>query len=82
MPRNAVPPDLLSAAEAALRNPDDEAAQLAVEDLWRDERAAHIEDYIKRAVDAAPPLTQSQRDRLATILRGVEPELDDPDAAA
>jgi len=35
----------------------------------RDLRAARAEDYIRRVVDAAPPLTADQRDRLATLLR-------------
>ncbi len=33
-------------------------------------RAARAEDYIKKLVDEAPPLTESQRDRLALLLRG------------
>ncbi len=41
----------------------------AVEAL-RDLRAARAEDYIKSLVDAAPPLTDEQRDRLALLLRG------------
>lgn len=32
--------------------------------------AARLELYIKRTVDAAPPLTTEQRDRLALLLRG------------
>ena len=32
-------------------------------------RASRLEDYIKRTVDAAPPLTAEQRDRLALLLR-------------
>jgi hypothetical protein len=28
------------------------------------------EDYIKKLVDEAPPLSESQRDRLALLLRG------------
>ncbi|MGE9806927.1 hypothetical protein [Janibacter sp. G1551] len=38
--------------------------------LARDLAAARIADYIKRVVDAAPPLTPEQRDRLAVLLRG------------
>ncbi len=38
-------------------------------DAKRDLRAARAEDYISRVVDAAPPLTQQQRDRLALLLR-------------
>lgn len=32
-------------------------------------RAARLEDVIRRSVDAAPPLTTEQRERLATLLR-------------
>jgi hypothetical protein len=33
-------------------------------------RAARLADYIRRTVDAAPPLSAEQRDRLALLLRG------------
>ncbi len=33
-------------------------------------KAAKAEDYIKRLVSEAPPLTNEQRDRLAVLLRG------------
>ncbi len=36
----------------------------------RDLRAARAEDYIRKLVDAAPPLSDEQRDRLALLLRG------------
>ncbi len=36
----------------------------------RDLRAARAEDYIQALVDAAPPLSQEQRDDLALLLRG------------
>jgi hypothetical protein len=39
-------------------------------DARRRMRAERAADYIKQIVDAAPPLTQSQRDRLALLLRG------------
>ena len=42
------------------------------DDLARDLAAVKLEDYIRRTVDAAPPLTDAQRDRLATLLRGGE----------
>ena len=35
----------------------------------RDLAAAKLADYIKRTVDAAPPLTADQCDRLALLLR-------------
>lgn len=39
-----------------------------VTELRRDLKAARLEDYIKRTVDAAPPLTVEQRERLAHLL--------------
>ncbi len=48
------------------RTPDDPELVGARRDL----RAARAEDYIKRLVDAAPPLTTAQKDRLALLLRG------------
>lgn len=39
-------------------------------DARRNLRAAKLEDYIRRTVDAAPPLTPGQRDQLAALLRG------------
>jgi hypothetical protein len=39
-------------------------------DLDRDLAAARLEDYVRRVVNAAPPLTAAQRDRLAVLLRG------------
>lgn len=46
----------------ALNDPDVDAAR-------RDLRVASAEDYIRRLVDAAPPLTDDQRSRLALLLR-------------
>lgn len=40
-----------------------------VTELRRQLKAERLEDYIKRVVDAAPPLSASQRDRLALLLR-------------
>ena len=40
------------------------------DDTARDYAAAKLEDYIRRTVDTAPPLTPEQRDRLALLLRG------------
>lgn len=42
-------------------------------DARRDMRAARLADCIRNAVDAAPPLTAAQRDRLALLLRGGDP---------
>ncbi len=41
-------------------------------DARRKLRTERLADYIKRVVDAAPPLTPEQRDRLACLLRGGE----------
>lgn len=40
-----------------------------IENARRNLRAARLADYIQKTVDAAPPLTAAQRDRLATLLR-------------
>jgi len=48
------------------RTPDDPDLIAARRNL----RAARLEDYIRRTVEAAPPLTAEQRDRLAILLRG------------
>lgn len=47
--------------------PDDDPDLLAARRNLKTERLA---DYIRRAVDSAPPLTPEQRDRLALLLRG------------
>jgi hypothetical protein len=46
---------------------DDDAAVVAARQKMR---AAQAEDYIRRLVDSAPPLSEEQRDRLALLLRG------------
>lgn len=33
-------------------------------------RAARAEEYIRKLIEAAPPLTQEQRDRLSVLLNG------------
>lgn len=48
-----------------------------VTELRRQLRAERLADYIERTVDASPPLTADQRDKLALLLRG-----GGPDAAA
>lgn len=47
------------------RAPGDPALTAARRDL----KASRAEEYIKQLVDAAPPLTEEQRDRLASLLR-------------
>ena len=39
-------------------------------DAYRNLRAERLADYIRKTVDAAPPLSVEQRDRLALLLRG------------
>lgn len=39
-------------------------------ELRRQLKAEQLADYIRRTVDAAPPLTDDQRERLALLLRG------------
>jgi hypothetical protein len=41
-----------------------------VTELRRQLKAERLEDYITKIVDAAPPLTAAQRDRLALLLQG------------
>ena len=41
-------------------------------------RAEQLEDHIRRVVEAAPPLTAEQRDRLALLLRGSRADLTSP----
>lgn len=48
----------------------------------RNLRAARLEDYIRRTVDAAPPLTAEQRAQLAVLLRGAPTAGCGPNAAA
>ena len=52
-------------------------------DARRNLKALRLEDHIRSVVDSAPPLTQSQKDRLALILRpaDVRPSYDGPEAA-
>jgi hypothetical protein len=49
------------------RNTDDPDLALARQRL----KAARIEDYIVKVVAEAPPLTNEQRDRIASLLRPV-----------
>jgi hypothetical protein len=39
----------------------------------RDLRAEKLADHIRQVVDAAPPLSDEQRDRLAALLRPTTP---------
>jgi hypothetical protein len=42
----------------------------ALAEARRDLRAARAEDYIRKVVEAAPPLTETQKSRLAVLLTG------------
>lgn len=67
----AVPAKLVSHHRARVaslsrsRSHDDAELCAARVDL----RVARLSDYIRRSIDAAPPLTAEQRDRLALLLR-------------
>ena len=63
-------------ANGALRESNSEGKRPDDPDLVkarRDLKAARLEDYIKKTVDAAPPLSREQLDRLAILLRGGSP---------
>lgn len=59
---------MASAAARVARRPEDPEALAAAQDARRDYFAVALEDYIKRTVDAAPPLTEEQRARIAALL--------------
>lgn len=50
------------------RHHPDDADRIA--EARRDLRAARLEDHVRDAVAAAPPLTAEQRRRLAALLNG------------
>lgn len=58
---------LARAVRKAKTDPDSAAA---VVELRADYAAARLEDFIRRTVATAPPLSQVQRERLAMLLRG------------
>jgi hypothetical protein len=68
-PRRRARAKYASAAANVARRPDDPIAAVEVRDARRDYYATALEDYIKKVVDLAPPLTPAQRDRLALLLR-------------
>ncbi len=55
-----------SALGVATRRGDSAAAEAARRDL----AAAKLEQYVARIVSEAPPLTSSQRDRIAALIGG------------
>jgi hypothetical protein len=79
-PGVGVPHSVPSAAERALRNPDDQQAQAAVEAAWAAHRADLAERWVRHLVSTAPRLTAAQRDRIAHLLRAT-PEDDGGQAA-
>ncbi len=67
MPRS---PEVSNALAANARAHQRNLGPDAIADARRDLATAKIADYITRVVDAAPPLSTEQRDRLALLLRG------------
>jgi hypothetical protein len=47
------------------RTPDDPE----LVDARRELAVANLENYVARVIDAAPPLTQQQRDRIASLIQ-------------
>ena len=66
-----ISPELATArarvAALSPKRPDDDPVLI---EARRDLNAARLEDYIRRTVDAAPPLSPTQRSRLAALLNG------------
>lgn len=60
---------LAQAHARAKRQPGDPANAELIAERQRQFRYVSAEDYITRLVEAAPPLTDDQRDRLALLLR-------------
>ncbi len=61
----------LASEEARLkRRPGDAAVRERVNQLRAEYRALALEDHIREVVNACPPLSQSQKDRLAVLLQG------------
>ena len=52
------------------KQPHDPVLTAEVDQRRREYRYLSAQDYIRQLVDAAPPLTPQQRDRLALLLRG------------
>jgi len=50
-------------------NPGDPERVERASQLRRDYAAEKLAEYVARIVDAAPPLTPAQRDRIAALLR-------------
>jgi hypothetical protein len=67
--RNEMPQWTHHRARVAALSRDRAADDPDLLDARRDLRAARLEEYIKTTVDAAPALTDAQRDRLAVLLQ-------------
>ncbi len=67
MPASSQERRLLGRYAAATRWGDTETATTTGRDL----RALKLEDYVRRIVAEAPPLTPEQVDRIGRVLRGV-----------
>lgn len=57
------------AAKALRQAPNDPILQEQANTARREYREAMLAEHIRKTVDAAPPLTSEQRDRLAVLLR-------------
>jgi hypothetical protein len=68
-PRNEMPQWTHHRARLAALSRDRGADDPDLLDARRDLRAARLEEYIRRTVDASPALTDAQRDRLAVLLQ-------------
>ncbi len=72
---------LANATARANRNGLNPACDIDVADARRQYRFVTAQEYVRRLVDAAPPLTADQRDRLALLLRGAAADTDKAPAA-
>ncbi|MFF0268656.1 hypothetical protein [Kribbella sp. NPDC004536] len=77
-PRRQARAKVGSAAALLAKNPDDPELAQVVEERRREYQVVTLEEHIRSVVDQAPPLTASQRDKLAALLR---PSYDGPEAA-
>jgi len=57
-------------AVMAVKRTPCEATRATVDRLRGEYAEAKLADYVAKVVDAAPPLTPAQRDRIAALLRG------------
>jgi len=62
--------ELARAERQVNRHPDQPEHAAHASELRRDYATEKLADYVAKVVDAAPPLTPAQRDRIAALLRG------------